>query len=414
MKTIKLKEVYNVTQISCRNQEPWNKIIEIISGWPNEDKIIVDTEGVILEDPCFNPAFKKLMGDKRVKIIVYNSSLVAERIRVLCTASGYDLDRVENKGEIKIIKKNTKEYDDGLVAKFEACCQVNNDERALIFMVKEAVTQIGNPKTAYSLREAMLRKIKETGYKEVILDFGNIFIQEITLGLFHKIVKEAVEEDERLEVKIANLYDAQKFNMFKSAGEGFNSDKPLIERLQLFKDNIPLGMVGLLCRYKQTRRKDMLGRSGDGAPLWSRFAIYRGVEKKGDSVKDGIYVKFQVFRANDFYTKIHKIMEDNDPDPELRSELVKIDFDELGILNLYTGSDYHFNSPEQYRENASIYMRTIIDIAGKSVTAYGPVRLPNAAKAVLDDYGIKYDKEKLDEAIKNTAEIFLKNPKGIQ
>ena len=44
---------------------------------------------------------------------------------------------------------------------------------------------------------------------------------------------------------------------------------------------------------------------------------------------------------------------------------------------------------------------------GQRVNLFDTVRLPEVAKYVLDDFGIKYNKEKLQEAIDITNKILL-------
>ena len=45
-------------------------------------------------------------------------------------------------------------------------------------------------------------------------------------------------------------------------------------------------------------------------------------------------------------------------------------------------------------------MRTVQKFGNEYGTVFGPVRLPEVAKYVLDDFGVKYNEEKLEYAIK--------------
>lgn len=395
MEKIKLKDLYDATQVSSRNTEAWRLVAAKAKEF-RDNEIEVDTEGIMIEDPTGNVEFRKMMTDQRIKLVLHNSTSLTKQIKVFCLACGYSEDRVRNEGVIEEIVIVKKLFDDALVK--ELMDSVQEDGSEMYLDISKVVSQVGSDKTVMSIIETIKRKTKEKKYSAVTLDFNNIHIQEHVLPLLHSNLKEIAEETT---VKVANLPDTKVFNDIKSEDEGFNSRVPLREKYKMFKENIHKGTVGFLCMYKKSTKIDRLGRHGDGIPIWSRFAIYRGCKK----VDKGYRMVFEVYRASDFWTKIHQQMELEISNPTLPSMKVEMNFEELGILDKYTGTDYHFNYPIQYKEADSIYMRTTEMYGNQLATVFGAVRLPMVAKYVLDDFGVEYNKEKLDEAIKETAKV---------
>lgn len=402
MAVIKLKELYPATQVSSRNAEAWKLVYDAIEEFPNDEKVVVDTEGMLIEDPCSNVDFKKLMTDSRVHILLHNSTTVMNLIKVFCVSCGYSEDRVQNEGVVEQIIIEKPKFDEELVDRFLSTHTV--EERNIILDVSKTVSQVGSEMTVKSIIEALKRASASNSIKSIILDFNSIHIQDNVLPVLHSMLKEL---SETCIIKVANLPDAQKFNVIKSADEGFNSEIPFKEKVKYFKECMEKDTVGFLAKFKETKKKDLLGRYGDGVPLWSKFAIYRGCKKRGEKLSDGLTVAFDVFNASDFYTKIHQIMEFENENPTLPYMRVTMDFDELGIMDKYTGSTYHFNLPIQYRKQDSRNMRVEIMYGGQRVNLFDTVRLPEVAKYVLEDFGIKYNKAKLQEAIDITNKILL-------
>lgn len=402
MAVIKLKELYPATQVSSRNAEAWKLVYDAIEEFPNDEKVVVDTEGMLIEDPCSNVDFKKLMTDSRVHILLHNSTTVMNLIKVFCVSCGYSEDRVQNEGVVEQIIIEKPKFDEELVDRFLSTHTV--EEGNIILDVSKTVSQVGSEMTVKSIIEALKRASASNNIKSIILDFNSIHIQDNVLPVLHSMLKEL---SETCIIKVANLPDAQKFNVIKSADEGFNSEIPFKEKVKYFKECMEKDTVGFLAKFKETKKKDLLGRYGDGVPLWSKFAIYRGCKKRGEKLSDGLTVAFDVFNASDFYTKIHQIMEFENENPTLPHMRVTMDFDELGIMDKYTGSTYHFNLPIQYRKQDSRNMRVEIMYGGQRVNLFDTVRLPEVAKYVLEDFGIKYNKAKLQEAIDITNKILL-------
>ena len=218
-------------------------------------------------------------------------------------------------------------------------------------------------------------------------------------------INETRGANDEIKILVANILNTKAFNEILSEEEGFIADIPLNERLKMFNESIPKGTVGFLCMFKETRKVDRLGRHGDGIPIWSRFAIYRG---KNKNEKGEIMLHFDVYKGEDFYTKVHKRVEfeaDEEDVQTLYYNKLTINFNQLGILDKYTGTDYHFNYPIQYDEDKSMYLRVNKQVQGTIYSEWGKIRLPNVAKYVFDDYGVKYNEKMLDYAMKETARV---------
>lgn len=395
MVTIRLKELYDATQVSARNTEAWRLVAAKAKEY-RDNEIELETEGILIEDPTANVEFRKMMTDQRIKLVLHNSTELTKQIKVFCLACGYSEDRVRNEGVVESITTVKQLYDSALVKELTENIQEGGNE--IYIDISKVVSQVGSDKTVMSIIEAIKLKTEGSHFNVVTLDFNNIHIQEHVLPLLHSNLKDMAES---MTVMVANLPDTKVFNDIKSEDEGFNSRVPLREKYKLFKENIPKGTVGFLCMYKKSTKVDRLGRHGDGVPIWSRFAIYRGCKKDGN----GYRLVFDVYRASDFWTKIHQQMELEISNPTLPSMRVEMAFEELGILDKYTGTDYHFNYPIQYKNADSIYMRTTEMYGNQLATVFGAVRLPMVAKYVLDDFGVQYNKEKLEEAIAETNKV---------
>lgn len=414
MVTIKVKELYPYTQISQRNNKAWKLVHDKVKEY-TDSEIEVDTEGLLIENPTGNMDFRKLMGDTRVTLVLHNSTELESLIKIYLMSCGYDESRVRNEGIIEQVVIEKKGYRENLVTDFMTMFEKEGAD--LYIDISKRVTQVGSESTLESIIEAIKRKVKEVNdgvsnagsedsvgdiikVNRVIIDFNNMHIQEHILSALHTMLKELAQS---ITVTVVNLPDAKAFNDIKNEDEGFNSSIPLKERWQLFKEYIPKGTVGFLCMFKKTRRVDRLGRHGDGKPIWSRFAVFRGIRKDDKKIR----LVFDVYRTSEFFTKAHQELEFEEENPSLTPIRVEMGLNQIGILDKFTGTDYHFNYPIQYRSSDSIHMRTIQRFGNEYGTVFGPVRLPEVAKYVLDDFGVKYNEEKLEYAIKETNRILI-------
>jgi hypothetical protein len=76
--------------------------------------------------------------------------------------------------------------------------------------------------------------------------------------------------------------------------------------------------------------------------------------------------------------------------------------EQLGFQDVFIGLDYHFIEPIQQdiSENRTIILG--IDENGNNIKQ--SCTIPERMKYVFDDWGVDYNKEKLEEAIKKTRE----------
>ena len=167
-------------------------------------------------------------------------------------------------------------------------------------------------------------------------------------------------------------------------------------------------MPGMLIKYKKSKALDDFGREGKGEVVSSRIAIYRGLKqsKTGQPV-----AMIEVFNNNYFYTIEHWMVEHDYEEPtSLHSETLEIGLDELGVCDMFLGSKYHFLLPVQQNESETQVVIKEVDENGKNVKVR--CTIPERMKIVFDSWGVKYNEESLDEAIKNTKEFLEKTKNG--
>ena len=121
--------------------------------------------------------------------------------------------------------------------------------------------------------------------------------------------------------------------------------------------------------------------------------IYRGMTKNGSLVGTGIVVSFS---WNTGLENDGQILE------SLDVENLLIPIDDVGILDKFMGSRFHFAEPLQYEKEDSI---TLFDIGNDGKVVRVNATIPIRIKLVLDDWGIRYNKERLEHAIQETNKI---------
>ena len=171
------------------------------------------------------------------------------------------------------------------------------------------------------------------------------------------------------------------------------------DKIKIISNIIPKHTVGMLARYKSSRALDKFGREGSGEIIICRAAIFLGFKKVGDVVN----AVFLEFNGNTFYTKDHWYL-DNDGEvlKRLEKNIVSMDIEDLGIYNKFLGKKYHFMEPIQTDSEGYTTMYKL-DENGR--VKHEKVSIPERIKLVLDDWGIKYNKELLDKCIEKTHSI---------
>lgn len=395
MRVIKVRDIYSVTQISKRNDRAWEKLIDTMEEIQEGQDVMLDFEGIELEEPWSNEVFNKLIRDERVHIKVYSSEAIKETVDLACRLGGLKPGRIEN--EDNIIESTDDELSDGvkrMVQRF-ADAMITCDDRMLID-VTDIVDQISDENTIKSIELAIRECIEETGNKKYAVNTDSMFIQiniiEVLSRMIGRFRKEGIDvvvmsTDDDVVNKISIYQNLDRIKKLNTA-----------DRIRIFKETIELGTVGMISKFKETRRRDEFGRKGDGVPIVCRVCIFRGME--------GENVVLETFNGKYFFTRVHYSLDrDGEILQDLPREIYRIPIDDMGLCDKYIGSTYHFSKPIQYDERGS--METY------EITEEGSMRrvvltLPQYIKLVLEDFEVEHDKVSLVNAINETDKYMRK------
>ena len=391
MRIIKVKEVYAVDRISNSNSKPWLLLQDMID--PSEE-VLLDFQGIDLVSPWTNLDFRKLMTNSNVNLRLYNLPKEAKAIEVMCIIDGIKTNRVENvvpvvpvkltKEQLKVIKMGEE-----LQQYFEI---VNGVPSLMIF---KRFSQIGSYNTVDYAKEAVRLYCEKHNVKDVDIVTNNMLIQDNMIERFAKdIVNLRNKEGINLSISSTNEDVVKKLKLF--IHNQVNEKYDIRGRLDIFKRELKPGTVGMLTKYKFSRAKDAFGRQGKGVPVSCRVCIYMGLVNTNGTV----CAKFRTFDKNYFYTRTHWSLEhDGEIPKKLVESTVLVELMDIGLKNIFLGSQYHFMLPSQRSESESILMYSLNE---NGSVVRNRLTIPERAKVVFDDYDIKYNVEELDKAILDT------------
>lgn len=310
----------------------------------------------------------------------------------MCVLNGCDPDRIVNIKE-EAPKVPTKEeldiekHSNDLLQYFE----FNGSEAKLKAYRK--FDQIGNYKTVKYLSTAIDKYIDLTGHKNIIIETGMMSIQPNVTESMANMIKHIKSRGASLRIVSDDKSTRDRIGMYLDLDGAKYSDN---ERLAILKARLTVGRVGLFFRYKSGRTVDDFGRSGKGEIQSIRIAIFLGITKTGRAV-------FRTYKQQTFYTRAHWYLEHDGEEMYAPAyEDVEASMSELGIYNDYIGSKYHFSSCVQYKAGGETTMYSVTE-SGNTIGV--KMTIPEMAKAVFDDFGIKYEHESLEAYIDETRRL---------
>lgn len=396
MKVIRVKNIYEVDRISDNNNNAWSIILDAINEYieRNED-VLLDFKGIDLFNPWTNMGFKKLFKHENIKIKIYNSEKIASMIDMMCILDGIKTGRVLNENTVveKPIPKEvirTEKFANELLGYFV----VENNEH--ILKIYNIVTQLGSNSTISATECAIKKYCKQNNINKVVLATGNIMIQENVIELLAQlIIKLNNNNNISLEVDSDNEKICKSISLY--IHKEMNNSYSSMDREKEFRSILKPGTVGMLTKYKRSRAIDSFGRQGKGEVISCRIAIYLGL---GKSKEGKTIVKFRSFNEKYLYTKTHWMLEhDNDILERLVEDSVIADIESVGLQDRFLGTQYHFMLPTQKSKDENT---TMYDIDENGSVIKNSLTIPERVKAVFDDYDIEYNKESLEQAIKDT------------
>lgn len=398
MKKIVVREIYTVDTISKTNDKAWTLLMGILDE--SDGDILFDFRGIEVVEPWSNDTFKKFLSYDNAYMKLYSSSKTVQTINFACKLGGMKPDRFFNED---IVAAPTISKEERKVQAMAAELQsyfVEHDGTA-VFEVYKRFDQIGSVTTVDYIDGAIFMYAEQHGVNNIILDTNNNFIQKNILELLANIIAKAYSKGIVLNIVSKDKDVMNKIGLYQHLATG--RDISIADKYRMAKECVPSRMVGMLTKYKKSKAVDEFGRHGNGEPISCRVAIFNGFAKNSN---DAICMKFTSYNGNTFYTQEHWALEhDGDSLDRMESDNLLIPINEIGVLDKYLGSKYHFMAPVQYDEKDFTTMYGVCE-EGKVKT--NKISIPMRIKLVLDNWGIEYDESNLVHAITETERLMEK------
>ena len=394
----KLKELYSVDTIS--QDKGWGKVLAAVEEIPREENedIEIDLSGINVQEPWLLPNFQILISKPYIRLKFTNAADTVEHIKMMLIIDGMDVDRVSNI-EIELPKeksaaeKQVEFYGERLIEYFKI------DGDTATFTVKEKYTQLQSSNTESYCRYAIDKINAEKGITNFIIDLDGISANNNVLELFAHSMLDYEDKGITLKLNITNEDNKKTMGLFMHK---FSGKEPTpAEKCQIIKSVLDQhkDVPGILIKYKKSRKKDEFGRLGNGEAVMARIAILREI-RSVNSDGGGVAV-FDTYHKDYFFTKQHwMVSHDNQSLDSLVCDRMDVPISELGFLNEFTGSGYHFAEPVQQTKGESTKVIVAISDEGTNISKICTVA--ERMKYVFDDWDIHYDEQLLNEAIAKT------------
>ncbi|MBR1453932.1 MAG: hypothetical protein IJ593_04740 [Lachnospiraceae bacterium] len=396
MKVIKASDVLKVGTISNGNNAPWNSLIDYINENNITEDVQFDFEEIFVQPPHNSESFKKFIQIPNVHMKIYNNKKTEDTISLMCAFAGLGTNKIENEMPVEVEKKTKLQVRIDTLAESMLKYFVINKNAVYIEIYKQ-FQQIGNMNTSFALEAAIRQHAAKYNKVFYICELQDLFIQESVIDNFSNAVKNLKKDNINLSFRSNSKELQGKIEMSIKSKD--NKIYTKAERSDIIKSRLIPGHAGLLTKYKEGKAVDIYGRIGKGAKLSVRIALFKGFE----TTKDKILAVFNVYDTSRFYTKAHWYLEhDTEELKELKYDVEKIDINDLGIYNDVLGPRYHFSSPIQYAPGGEVTMFKGVEINGHQSVVGTKLTIPERIQAVFDDFEVDYNREYIENCIKNT------------
>lgn len=398
---INARSILNLDTISKGNNKPWDKLIAFMDEQPADMPLEFDFRGIEVIQPCSSDSFMKLIGDKRFHMTVYNSESTVKSVKLMCTLNGQDPDRIKNvKDEMPKVLTAEEKSVMRMAEQLQPYFETNDAKTSCVLHVYRRFDQIGSPNTVKYIDAAIHKYIENTDIKEIKVYLQMMSVQPSVVDAMVKMIEDGNKEGIYITLCSDDKETQDKLDMSQDLCKANYS---ISEKFQIMKSRLTMNRVGLLTRYRAGKAKDQFGRQGRGEVATVRVSLFRGFVNK-----DGrVLAKFRTFNSDYFYTRDHWYLEhDGEVINEPKCDDIYVGIDELGIYNDFIGTKYHFSTAVQYGKGGEVTMYSTSDNGGVIGTV---MTIPERAKAVFDDFNIKYDAESLESYIEETKRILSDN-----
>lgn len=395
MRSILAKAVLDLDTISKGNNTPWEDIEKYIKNNNITEPVEFDFKDINVIQPCSSNSFIKLLTNPMFYMVLHNSAKTVENISLMCVLNGID-NKVKNIETVYPKQMTAEERMTNMIVDEIMPYMSVRDDGVVVFDIYKRFDQIGQPSTVKYIEKAIERYVGENNAKDFLVYIKNSFVQPSVVGTISNMIDTFEKRGIQVEVKSDNTEIQNKIDMSIEIGK---QSYTAAERLEIMKARLAINRVGILTKYKDGRAKDEFGRVGKGEKVSVRIAVFKGFVRNSAGE---VLAKFDSYNSNYFYTRQHWYLEkDTEKLKNLVYDEVFVKIDELGIYNDFIGAKYHFSNAIQYNKSGTIIMYSIENnkVVSKSYT------IPERIKAVFDDFGVEYEKDKLDTYIEITKRI---------
>ncbi|MEM4385677.1 MAG: hypothetical protein QXD03_03925 [Candidatus Anstonellales archaeon] len=392
MERVRVKDIYVYDTISRNNDKAWELISEAIK---DKGEVVLDFYGIELLEPWGNDVFKQMVVRYPIKMVVYNNKNLCDSLNAL----GYLLSKSYNICENVVIEapkvlspaeKKIEMVANQLKGYIEAC------NGGCVLHVNRRFSQLESLESLKYIKRAIEMLNNEIGVNNLILQLRGMLIQDSVIQGFVGMVNEMGNVGINIVLDMDDVV-ANKYKLFRD--KYLNESLTLKDKLDILKNNLVPGMIGVIERYAKTRGKDSFGRYGGGNAIYRKVAIFRGFVQSGSNIK----LVFDTFENSTFYTKEHWMIEnDGEELGKINIKKVEVAISELGydsvgligsLYNLYDLNKFYDVMVDVYRVNNLGYSEKLV------------VPLPVKIKMVLDDWGVKYNVELLERHVNEALRV---------
>ena len=450
MLEVRVKQLVNLDNLS--QGKSWKLIHDKLLESYNEEEVMLDFLGIMVHEPWTIKEFDEILKMKNIYFRFRGNDReeldkFCNKIKIKCIMQGYLVDRIESvfTEPIRVKTKEELKIDQATKTLYDKFVMNEELQRYEIHLYK-LYDQVCSTHTALGLIEAAKQISEKTGVKEFIVVTNRMYIQSNILKLFAENII-ALDIDygitlnfDMTDEKLAKELGLYIYTMVNESYTDFTKLKAILQ----VKANTP----GLLLKYKGSKAIDEFGRQGKGEVISNRIAIYKGIYYKSNAKDydklenieltedggviadvisighnrkkivtrrlvhiDNIYILVNSYYGNEFMTKTEimnnhdgELVDDNGDDVlELRHEKTFISLNELGLMDKFLGSRYHFMKPIQHSKEENKVIIIGYDDDGKCIKK--DCTIPERMKTVFIDWGVPFDGLALEKAIRETNNL---------
>ena len=395
MKKVSISDVYSNSIIS--EDSSWsdvhNKLNELADSY--NDSLEVSLDGVIIGSSYNSQVFLNMVYEPKLYFTVTNNKELCDSVRVACILEGIETNKIRN-----IVVENKKEVvkkvDQAGIDEIKGLIKVKSGTAYI--MICDMYSQLGSLETADNIKDAILQYDSMCGWSNYILQCKDLpIIDNVMKRLAEIKIELSVNNSIEFDIESNSKEYLNKLDMYvyKCSSSGYS-----LEHRRQFMSNVPVGTCGILVRYKSSKAIDEFGRHGNGKPVSSKMAIFRGFTDNGSML-------FEEYSQVVMFTKTHWSLEhdcENAPYEKLPYKEVICSLEELGAFDKFVGSQYHFLLPVQEHKSENICMNSFDNDGNMVATEY---TIPERMKEVFSDWNVDYYEAGLDSAIRLTKARLL-------